>query len=375
MSDKKKNDEKHLPEMQQNVLLEQEKLRQEEGLIAISEAKKRLQKQNEHGAKTEETEKYEMERAEREMKQRNETMQLVKDHEIDYEKQLMETYQAKTKDEAVKVKQWEKERLLEDLEMEEKIKMRHELLKQKQLDFKKAREEAEAEARNIEASNLASSKAFKEKNIQDIAIETFYEEEQRKKEERIKQIELMKQKKDEIERKRLEMEEGALVKEKEKRAQTLELQKAEFNRYENEIAEGKDVRDVDEIVKLHGDSLEQEEHLKRATEKERIEREKQLRVQETERHEAELQKLVETQKKTRQTPDNCEYDENDEERLRLEALKRRQQQQQEIMSQQEQELEMLMKTKVKLTSNDADHNEKAASEKKKGFFSSLFGKR
>lgn len=353
MSGNKKTDGDDMRTQKENhLLLEQEKLRQKEELVAITETQKRLEKQKQHEFKTEETKQHEMKLAETEMAQRNAGMQLVKDHEMDFEKQVTETYQAKTKDEALKVKQWEEERILEDLEMEEKIKMRNDLLKQKLLDFGKAREEAEEEARNIEATTLASSKALQAKNIEEIALEKFHEEEQRRKAERVKRNEMVVQKKDEIDQARFELEQGALVKEKEKRAQTLELQKAEFNRYEKEIKKGKDSMErLEENRKILQNQIE------------------------TEKHEAELLKLLETKKKSKQDLGSFEYDGGDEERLRVEALKRRQQQQQEMMNQQEQELEQLMTSQGRTAANDKEESKQTSDGKKKGFFSNLFGKR
>lgn len=416
-----------------HLVLEQESLRKKEEIIAMEEAKKRSEKHKEHDAIREESEKHEMERAKMEMKQRNAEMQLVKDHEMDFEKQITETFKAKTQDEAAKGQRWEEERKLEDLEMEEKIKTRQDLLKKKLVDLDRAREEAEAEARSIEATKIAASKAFQEKNIKEIAIDEFLEKEQKKKEERIQRNEKMIQKKDETDRAMLESEVSALAVQKEIRAQVLELQKAEFNRFEKEIKGGtrtidknvietqiekerssleeilerQKVRDLEkerkteeiakdsemfvamqankqkslqsdrklaeEMVSLHHESLIQEEDLKRSMQKERLQREKQQREQETEKHEAELLKLLETQKQKRPDIGSYEYDGSEEERLRLEALKKRQQQQEQIMNQHEKELELLMKSRD--SPKSARDKEDVKESKKKGFFSNLFGKR
>ncbi|KAK3751842.1 hypothetical protein QZH41_001036 [Actinostola sp. cb2023] len=416
-----------------------EDTRKEEEMTAFTEAKKRSQKQREQEAQKDKLEKYEMERALTEMKQRNKEMQFVKDHELEFEKQVEATHRAKMRDEAAKGKRWEDERIHEDLEMELAIKTRHDLQQQKLLDVGKARDKADAKARCIEAATIEASKALQGKNIENIALDEFLEEEQRKKKERIRRNELIVQKKEETDKVRLDLEVDALTVEKEKRAQTFELQEAELNRFEEEVKIGNDIRarkeaekrqilekqiedeerrtviflerqkmreqeketkkdeiardtetfdamqadnrktlqnnkkEVEELVKLHDESLKQEEDLKRTFEKKRIEKEKQQREEETEKHEAELWKLVEAQKQSKQEYSEYGDREESEERLRLEGLKRRQLQQQQIANQQDAELEMLMKSRA--NPPNVEGNGDTTQVKKKGLFSSLFGRR
>lgn len=412
---------------ERHIVLEQERLKKIEEIIASEEAEKRSQKYLEHATKTEESTKQEIERAKLQMQQRNVEIQFVKDEEKNFEKHVLDTYKAKSKHEAEKCQKWDEERQLEDIEMEEKIKIRNEMLKKKLIEMDIERENAEIEARNIEESKIAASKAFQERNIQEIGINKMLEKELQKKEERMLRNEMVIRKKDEADRVRTELEINALAIQKEIRAEVLELQQSELNRFEKEIHEGQGIRErekdkkaivsqitknqsgfddidrqkerdkekkteeivketekfvamqankrkalqndrkqVEDKVKQHYDNLMYEEDLKRVSEKKRIQKEKQQREEETKKQDVELLNLMVSQKQKRADALPYDYDNSDEERLRVEALQKRKQQQQEIMNQHDKELELLTGTK---------RDDKKVEGKKKGFFSSLFGKR